>query len=47
MTFLNFISRYLDVIPDSAREQFIEDIEDVIAFSIRQAFAANNPRSGK
>jgi uncharacterized membrane protein len=44
MTFLNFVSRYMDALPEEMREQFIEDIEELIAFSIRQAFAATNSR---
>lgn len=44
MTFLNFISRYADMVPDAAREQFLEDVEDVIEFAIRQAVAADRCR---
>lgn len=44
MTFLSFVSRYLDMLPDSAREQYLEDLEDTIAFSIRQAVAADRCR---
>jgi hypothetical protein len=44
MTFLNFVSRYLDGLPDGAKDQFLEDVEELIAFSIRQAVAADRSR---
>lgn len=44
MTFLNFVSRYMDMLPDVIREQYLEDLEDTIAFAIRQAVAADRSR---
>lgn len=44
MTFLNFVSRYLDGLPDGMKDQFLEDVEELIAFSIRQAVAADRCR---
>jgi len=41
MTFLNFVSRYIDMLPDTVHDQYIEDLEDTIAFAIRQAVAAD------
>lgn len=47
MTFLSFVTKYLDALPEEVREQFLEDLEDVIEFAIRQAVAANASRGMK